>query len=74
MSRMQRLEHSDKPEKEAPAGNLSAPGKPVFLPQESCEGQGSGFGQRCCSCWSVGKGRVLKAAGRVNRLGRPTEE
>lgn len=32
-SGMQRLEHSDKPEKEAPAGNVAAHGQPVLLPQ-----------------------------------------
>lgn len=32
-SRMQRLEHSDRPEKEAPAGNVAAHGQPEFLPQ-----------------------------------------
>lgn len=35
-TRMQRLHHSDKPEKEALARNLSAHRKHVFLPQESC--------------------------------------
>lgn len=57
-SRMQRLELSDKPEKEAPAGNLSAPGKPVFLLQESCvKGRALDLGR------ALGLGSVVEAAG-----------